>query len=179
MDLRAADALSSTGEKPNAVGASLMAEGGEIGTMMRSVFGALLLCLGAGGPALADPCKAIPDGGAAPAAFINGRTFQGRVVYVGDGDSLCVAIGPVLDQLQPKNWVEVRLDDFYGPELSDSGGQSAKATLRRISFGKRLLCNGEKQSYDRVVAHCTLEGRSVGDLMRQAGVREGGRGRRR
>lgn len=33
------------------------------------------------------------------------------------------------------------------------------------------------RSYDRVVATCTINGRSVADLMRKAGVVEGGNGR--
>ncbi|HEY2355973.1 MAG TPA: hypothetical protein VGH86_00880 [Phenylobacterium sp.] len=62
--------------------------------------------------AAADPCKAIPDRGPAPAYLSSGATFSGPVVYVGDGDSLCVAVGE-----GPQNWVEVRLADFYAPEL--------------------------------------------------------------
>jgi endonuclease YncB( thermonuclease family) len=125
-------------------------------------------------PALADPCTFIPDNGPAPSEVLYGRNFSGRVTYVGDGDSLCVALGAL-----PSRWVEVRLDDFYAPELASPEGQRAKSALRRLALGQQLLCNGEKQSYDRVIAHCTLRGRSVGDLMREAGVPEGGRAYRR
>lgn len=122
----------------------------------------------------ADPCKAIPDSGPAPADLRPGAVFEGRVVYVGDGDSLCVAKGVSNGQ-----WVEVRLDDFYAPELRDPEGQQAKDALTRIAFGRRLTCRAGRQSYDRVVASCTLNGVSVGDLMRRAGVAEGGRAYRR
>ena len=42
---------------------------------------------------------------------------------------------------------------------------------------KRVECVAQHRSNDRVVAVCCLRGQSVGDLMRSAGVREGGRGR--
>jgi micrococcal nuclease len=87
---------------------------------MRILFGLALL----GGLAIAtgtraDPCKAIPDRGPMPSYLYRGAHFSGPVVYVGDGDSLCVAVGQ-----GPANWVEVRLEDFYSPELhSQSGGR--------------------------------------------------------
>lgn len=122
----------------------------------------------------ADPCKAIPDDGPVPADLRPGAVFEGRVVYIGDGDSLCVARGPSQGQ-----WVEVRLEDFYAPELQSSDGQRAKEALTRIALGRRLSCRAGRQSYDRVVASCTLNGTSVGDLMRRTGVAEGGRAYRR
>lgn len=122
--------------------------------------------------AMADPCKAIPDHGPAPAYLRSGSTFTGPVVYVGDGDSLCVAVGH-----SPENWVEVRLQDFYAPELHDPTGPAAKATLSRLAMGNRATCRVDHQSYDRVVARCEIGGRSLGILMRSAGVSEGGRGR--
>lgn len=102
----------------------------------------------------------------------NGSVFSGPVVYVGDGDSLCVAVGQ-----GPSNWVEVRLADFYAPELSSRDGPAAKAALERIAMGRRASCVAEHKSYDRVVASCTVGGQDIGDLMRAAGVREGGNGR--
>src|SRR5437899_9917249 len=74
--------------------------------------------------ASADPRKAIPDHGPAPPYLSPGSTFAGPVTYVGDGDSLCVAVGQ-----GPENWVEVRLEDFYAPELHEPAGPAAKATL--------------------------------------------------
>lgn len=89
--------------------------------------------------------------------------------YVADGDSLCVALGASTDR-----WVEVRLEDFYAPELHASGGTQAKAALERITRGKTIACVVDHRSYDRVVARCVLGGRSVGDMMRAAGIKEGG-----
>lgn len=123
-------------------------------------------------PALADPCTAIPDSGPVPPEVRPGAVFTGPVVYVGDADSLCVGLGRSSDR-----WVEVRLADFYGPELQETGGRAAKASLERIAMGRTVVCTAGRRSYDRVVARCTLQGVSLGDRMRSAGVAEGGRGR--
>jgi endonuclease YncB( thermonuclease family) len=123
-------------------------------------------------PAFADPCKAIPDKGPMPAYLAAGRTIAGPVTYVGDGDSLCVAVGKTPDQ-----WVEVRLADFYAPELSEPGGKAAKRALERIALGERLVCVAGRRTWDRVAATCTLRGVPVAALMRRAGVVEGGNGR--
>ncbi|HEY8572727.1 nuclease [Phenylobacterium sp.] len=123
---------------------------------------ALAVC--APGVALADPCEApLPRPGTA---------FIGQVRYVGDGDSLCVGTSS-----DPRTWVEVRLADFYAPELQAPGGAEAKRALQGVASGQMLQCRAGDRSYDRVVARCTLGGASVGDLMRRTGVREGGRGR--
>jgi hypothetical protein len=120
--------------------------------------------------AQADPCGAIPEHGAAPSYLRPGATFSGRVSYIGDGDSLCVAVGR-----SPAQWVEVRIADFYAPELHEPGGEQAKSTLSRLAYGRQATCIAEHQSHDRIVATCHIGGRSIGDLMRAAGVQEGGR----
>ncbi len=121
--------------------------------------------------ARADPCEAIPSSGTLPPYLKTGRYFQGPVNRVLDGDSLCVALGP-----SPRDWVEVRLADFYAPELHDAGGADARKALLRLASGRQVLCRAEKRSYDRVVATCWLNGASLGGLLRGAGVGEGGRG---
>lgn len=109
-----------------------------------------------------------------------GKQFAGPVVYVGDGDGLCVDVG---DRYSPvgsgpgASWVEVRLADFYAPELAEAGGAEAKATLASIAKGKAVSCVAGHRTYDRVAAVCRLQGVSLGDRMRAAGVIEGGRGR--
>lgn len=114
--------------------------------------------------AIADPCEApLPKAG---------TIFSGQVRYVGDGDSFC--IGPTAD---PKTWIEVRVADFYAPELHSPGGAAAKAALERIALGKRATCSAGKRSYDRIVAACTIGERPIGALLREAGIVEGGRGR--
>lgn len=106
-----------------------------------------------------------------PPYLSRGSTFSGPVTYVGDGDSLCVEVGR-----GPKSWVEVRVADFYAPELNAPGGQQAKAALERITRGKRAVCTAGHRSYDRIVANCRIGGVSIGEFMRRQGIAEGGNG---
>ena len=131
--------------------------------------GALLIAVAS--PTLADPCEAPVKG------YRYGQTITAQVRYVGDADSLCIS--PSSD---PASWLEIRVADFYGPELHAPGGEAGKRTLERLIRGKQLTCrvggnNRRTTSYDRVLATCYLNGVSIGDLMRRAGVQEGGRGR--
>lgn len=103
-----------------------------------------------------------------------GATFAGPVTHVGDSDSLCVR--------DPRGLVEVRLANFSGPELREPGGEQARNALRSLAGGRRATCrmvrghNGSWRSHDRAVSRCTVNGRDLGDAMRQA-VRQGGNGR--
>ncbi|MGQ2971896.1 thermonuclease family protein [Brevundimonas mediterranea] len=116
----------------------------------------------------ADPCE-----GRLPARV--GETFAGVVRYIGDGDSLCV--GP---STNPATWIEVRLADFDAPELQSPTGRADRDRLGRIVQGRVLTCvavrgrNGRVIVYDRVIGACRLNGVQVGDLLREAGGREGG-----
>jgi micrococcal nuclease len=138
---------------------------------------ALLLAAGvltsAPAPALADPCRAVPQKGPMPASLAKGERFSGPVMHVGDGDSLCVAVGP----LRGTDWVEVRLADFHAPELREPGGREARDTLKRLTQGRRVDCLSRGRTWDRVAADCRLGDQSLGERMRAAGVAEGGRGR--
>ena len=110
-----------------------------------------------------------------PASLARGERFSGPVVHVGDGDSLCVAVGP----RRGADWVEVRLADFHAPELREPGGHAARDALARITSGRRVDCVSRGRTWDRGAAGCRLGGRSLGERMRSAGVAEGGRGRRK
>lgn len=55
-------------------------------------------------------------------------------------------------------------------------GDECAKSLGRWS-GKRAMCIADHRTHDRVAAICRIEGRSIGDMMRSAGVREGGNGR--
>lgn len=115
--------------------------------------------------AQADPCEGpLPKTGA---------KFSGPVRYVADGDGLCVG-----EDRNPATWVEVRLANFYAPELNAPGGRQAKAALEAITRGQTLQCVAGRRSWDRVVATCTLNGIDVGEIMRRRGIVEGGNGRR-
>jgi micrococcal nuclease len=91
------------------------------------------------------------------------------VTYIVDGDGLCVG--------RERGGIEVRLADFNAVELNDDSGQGpmARMALSQIALGKTVECRAGKRSYDRTVAACTLDGKPLGDLMRAAGVPEGGR----
>lgn len=123
----------------------------------------------------ADPCTAIPEHGPLPPYIALGKPFRGQVSHIIDGDGLCVATGN-----GPSTWVEVRLADFFAPELNE-GGRAAKAALERLAMNRAIVCvpqlgfKGDIRTGDRIVARCQIGNRSVGDLMRGAGVREGGR----
>lgn len=111
-------------------------------------------------PALADPCEApLPKSGA---------RFSGPVRYVGDGDMICVSTRGGL--------VEVRLADFYAPELAEPDGRSARDRLAALAMGRTARCLAGRRSYDRVVAQCSIDGLGpIGAALRAAGGREGGR----
>jgi micrococcal nuclease len=122
---------------------------------------------------LTDPCKAIPDKGPVPEWLHRGAKFIGPVVYVGDGDGLCVAATPGRER-DSNTWVEVRIADFYAPELHEPAGPRAKATLERLTRGRRAICVADHRSYNRIVARCSVDGRDIGDQMRRNGIAEGG-----
>ena len=124
---------------------------------------ALILAAGlalAATAAQADPCEApLPK---------PGTVFAGPVSYVGDGDGLCVT--------GPAGQIEVRLADWYAPEINTPEGRRAAEVLRSIVMGRTVKCRAMHRSYDRVVAQCALDGTDIGRIMRSRGVVEGGRG---
>lgn len=128
--------------------------------------GILALGLALAPPAMAQSC-------AGPLPSQAGETFAGKVLYVTDGDGICVQ--------GPRGRVKVRLGDFDAPEMREFGGPEAKAALRRIAEGRNVRCRvvrgryGRTISYDRVIAVCTLNRRRLGEAMRAAGAPEGGR----
>lgn len=142
--------------------------------MMRNLLAAALLVVGLATSAAADPCTAVPETGPTPEHLTPGKRFGGPVTYIGDGDSFCVATGA-----SNASWVEVRIADFNAPELSDPGGAAARDVLEQLVRYKRASCVSGNRTHDRIAARCTVGGQSVADLMRGAGVREGGNGRRR
>jgi len=118
--------------------------------------------------ARADPCE-----GQLPSS--HGQKFEGVVRYVGDGDSLCVGQSP-----DPQTWIEVRLADFDAPELHTPQGPRAKSLLEQVAFGHIARCearrgrSGRVISHDRVIAVCRVDGRSIGDLLKERHAPEGG-----
>jgi micrococcal nuclease len=138
---------------------------------MRALFLAFALLATSAAAAHADPCEAIQENVPLPSYLSFGSTFSGPVDVVIDGDSLCLAVAPGSSGL-----VEVRISDFWAPEFTSPGGPAAKAALERIALGKQASCVANLRTYDRIAARCTIGGTLIGDLMRSAGVREGGNG---
>ena len=75
-------------------------------------FAIIAAALAIASPAFADPCEARVTG------YAPGATVAGEVRYVGDADSICIGIGT-----DPAGWTEIRLSDFYGPELTAARGR--------------------------------------------------------
>jgi endonuclease YncB( thermonuclease family) len=119
-------------------------------------------------PARADPCEG-------PLPNRPGLGLSGTVRYVGDGDSLCV--GQTAD---PNEWIEIRIADFDAPELHKPGGEAARLALVQLALGQPVACRTERGrggsviSFDRVIARCWIGSKSIGDLLRRAGIAEGG-----
>ena len=132
---------------------------------------AVLVAVASAGPAFADPCEAPVT------VYRAGQTVTGMVRYVGDGDSLCVG-----STTNPRDWIEIRLADYFAPELSAPGGADAKARLDGLVRGKVLTChvvrghNGRTYSYDRLIAACALQGQALASMLVRAGGRMGGNG---
>lgn len=154
----------------NSAGASLLGPGSLMSKTLASVI--LLTALAWGGTAAADPCTAIPPNGPTPSYLAPGSKFSGPVTYIGDGDSLCVAVGG--DQ---SSWVEVR-SDFNAPELAAPGGAEARAALEAVALWKRASCTAGQRTHDRVAAQCSIDGRSIASSLRAVGAKEGGNGRK-
>ena len=129
--------------------------------------GAAIMLLTAS-PARADPCE-----GRLPSRA--GQQFGGTVRYVGDGDGFCVG-----NSADPNTWIEVRLADFDAPELHAPEGRRAKRLLELVALGRSARCearrgrSGRVISHDGVIAVCRVDGRSVGDLLRERHAPEGG-----
>ncbi len=85
------------------------------------------------GHAWADPCEAKVSG------YRPGTTVAGTIRYVGDGDGVCIGPGP-----DPATWTEIRLADFFAPELHEPGGREAKAALARFMGAPRDLHRGAR-----------------------------------
>jgi endonuclease YncB( thermonuclease family) len=118
-----------------------------------------LILLTAAAPALASTCKAsLPR---------KGEVFSGVVVRIVAGDSLCVG--------EEDGGIKVRLADFNATDKGQPYSQTAKETLYELVSGRKITCVAQRKSLERIVAVCTMGGRSLGDLMRERGIPEGGK----
>jgi hypothetical protein len=80
-----------------------------------------------------------------------GEPFSGPVLQVLDGRTVCVAVGPTPDQ-----WIRV--------DLADGHDATPRSAMMQAVFAQRIVCISDRTQGQRVVAHCALDGVSVGSL---------------
>lgn len=102
---------------------------------------------------VAAACAAPPPG--------VGASFSGFVLQVTGGDTVCVARGP-----EPKDWVKVRLYDIPAGV--------ARGTLMAAAFADKVDCRILKQDGSGAVAACSLNGASLGQIVRLPDVQSRG-----
>ena len=84
-------------------------------------------------------------------APLAGEPFAGPVLQVVDGRTVCVALGPTPDQ-----WIRV--------DLADGKDATPRDALMGAVFAQRIVCVSDRSNGQGVVAHCALDGISVGSL---------------
>lgn len=92
------------------------------------------------------------------------KDFTGEVTLVKSGHLMCVG--------RDLGGIPVRLADFNAEEPDAPGGQAARATLSYFALSKTVACHANKRTKHHVVALCTVNGRKLGDLMREGGINE-------
>lgn len=105
------------------------------------------------GAALAGPCT-----GQAPEP---GQSFRGPVLFVEDGERICVALGTTPDQ-----WVPVVLADSPLQTISATGADP-RGALMATAFAQNVTCTSLDRVAGEVLAACTLDDKPLGALMRQ------------
>lgn len=98
--------------------------------------------------------------------------FEGVVSRVVDGDTVVLRTASC-------RALHIRLMDFNAPEKRQPGYARATAELTRIALGQHVRCEVRKgrsgySSYGRAHAVCRTGEGALGDLMRRAGIAEGG-----
>lgn len=112
----------------------------------------------------AAPASATPDVTCNAPLPAKDKDFGGEVTFVASGHVMCVG--------RELGGIAVRLADFNAPEPDAPGGQAARATLSYYALSKTVACHSHKRAKKHVVALCTVNGRKLGDLLREAGINE-------
>jgi endonuclease YncB( thermonuclease family) len=112
----------------------------------------------------ADPPRSQPQRVPSAAALV-GRSFDGRVVLVADGDTL---------ELVPageSHPVRVRLEGVDAPEVNEAFGRDATMYTRRLLDQRRVRVEGrDVDSYGRLVARVSVAGRDASRALLEAGL---------
>ena len=96
--------------------------------------------------------------GAAPAV---GQSFEGIVVEVFDGHTLCVARG-----FFPSDWILV--------QLTGAPGTSTRQTLMAASFARQLTCLVGRSTLEGVGARCMVGGAPLEQVLATKAARQEG-----
>lgn len=109
------------------------------------------------------PCK-----GPSPVA---GVEIRGPVLHVIDGQTLCVALGFETDA-----WIRLRIADApqAKPILKTStAGDDVdpRGALMQVALAKMATCRTQKDKAGEVEAVCEIDGRSIGDQLREPEVK--------
>lgn len=121
----------------------------------------------AGSPAEARE-QAMPCHGPSPVA---GVEIRGPVLHVIDGETLCVALNFNTD-----SWIRLRLADApkAQPVLKTStagqGEPNSRGALMQATLAKTAACRTIKADDGSVEALCEVDGRPLGDLLRDPEV---------
>lgn len=113
--------------------------------------------------ALGSAARAEICAGAPPA---DTEQFRGPVLEVLDGERLCVALGP-----DPSSWVPVRLADTL---LKASTTPPSRGALMAASFGQDVTCRITGRDEYGLLAVCSGDRGSVGQLAQAPGVVKAG-----
>ena len=87
-----------------------------------------------------------------------GAIFEGTVLHVPDGRTLCVAQGPT-----PDRWVRVT--------LSNTPADAPRRDLMSAAFAKRAVCRVVGRSGSGVVAQCEVDGAPLNEVLQRPAVR--------
>ena len=92
-------------------------------------------------------------------ALAGPSTIEGTVTHVRDGDT--IEIGETA----------IRLSGLHAPEMDEAGGPAARAFMVELVAGRIVQCQLEgRQSYDREIGTCALDGDDIAGLLVAAGL---------
>lgn len=94
-----------------------------------------------------------------------GKTFDARVMRVGDGDTFDVQIP------RAKGRLRIRLQGVDAPEQDEVFGRESAIFLRRLLVNKTVRIDGrDMDRYGRLVARVTVDGQDASTALIRAGM---------
>lgn len=115
----------------------------------------------------ASVANAQPCSGPSPVAGVD---IRGPVLHVIDGQTLCVALG-----FEKDSWIKLRLVDGVQPRVNKTSNAREAApdprgALMQVALAKMADCRTVTGDDGQVEAVCTIDGRPIGDQLREPGV---------